>query len=317
MEFHLQSFAKNKKSSSFLQKIKHIGNTWFWKKCKVVVGRDLESNHGVSINIMPLRDELHGGEPGSGAAALLRLHTAEEGDRWMWGWSPNRKLKQRETITGWSPPQDLLTLHLLESVFSELLSFVFSSSFTSMDGSRNVRRFRFHPASFLPICPVTNQLSSPLPPSFPPPGGAACLPSCGWPRSSVLPPLRPLNRRTPPRRLSSYPWPELWTHSNTLMQQRGRGRSREVCGGREVRAVLLDRRLSGSSLSSSSGSSGTASSGMACIWTPGAWGSIRRFSNRRCLNTHTDRQSDSQEAFKQLLHHTKTNRLVSVQLKNG
>lgn len=52
------------------------------------------------------------------------------------------------------------------------------------------------------------------------------------------------------------------------------------------RAVLLDKRLSGSSVSSSTVSSGTASSGMACIWTPGAWGSIRRFSNSRCLNSH-------------------------------
>ena len=47
--------------------------------------------------------------------------------------------------------------------------------------------------------------------------------------------------------------------------------------------VLLEMRLSGSSSSSSPLSSGMASSGMACIWTPGAWGSIRRFSNSRCL----------------------------------
>lgn len=47
--------------------------------------------------------------------------------------------------------------------------------------------------------------------------------------------------------------------------------------------VLLEMRLSGSSSSSSPLSSGMASSGMACIWTPGAWGSILRFSNSRCL----------------------------------
>ena len=46
--------------------------------------------------------------------------------------------------------------------------------------------------------------------------------------------------------------------------------------------VLLEMRLSGSSSSSSPLSSGMASSGMACIWTPGAWGSILRFSWTRC-----------------------------------
>lgn len=47
--------------------------------------------------------------------------------------------------------------------------------------------------------------------------------------------------------------------------------------------VLLEMRFSGSSSSSSPLSSGMASSGIACIWTPGAWGSILRFSNSRCL----------------------------------
>lgn len=52
--------------------------------------------------------------------------------------------------------------------------------------------------------------------------------------------------------------------------------------------VVLDKRLSGSSVSSSILSSGTASSGTACICTPGAWGSILRFSKSRCLKRHTD-----------------------------
>lgn len=42
-------------------------------------------------------------------------------------------------------------------------------------------------------------------------------------------------------------------------------------------------RLLGSSSASSPLSSCTASSGMACIWTPGAWGNMRKFSNKRCL----------------------------------
>lgn len=46
---------------------------------------------------------------------------------------------------------------------------------------------------------------------------------------------------------------------------------------------LLEMRLSGSSPSSSPLSSWTASSGMACICTPGAWGNMRKFSNKRCL----------------------------------
>lgn len=49
-------------------------------------------------------------------------------------------------------------------------------------------------------------------------------------------------------------------------------------------------RLSGSSPSSSPLSSWTASSGMACICTPGAWGNMRKFSNKRCLRV-TDKKS--------------------------
>lgn len=58
--------------------------------------------------------------------------------------------------------------------------------------------------------------------------------------------------------------------------------SRGWLSARGVR-VVLDKRLSGSSVSSSALSSGAASSGMACICTPGAWGSILRFSKSRCL----------------------------------
>lgn len=57
----------------------------------------------------------------------------------------------------------------------------------------------------------------------------------------------------------------------------------DVCKRGRRGGYLLEMRLLGSSSSSSPLSSCTASSGMACIWTPGAWGSMRRFSNRRCL----------------------------------
>lgn len=61
-------------------------------------------------------------------------------------------------------------------------------------------------------------------------------------------------------------------------RRKKRRRGRDKAGG-----LLLEMRLLGSSSSSSPLSSCTASSGMACIWTPGAWGSMRRFSNSRCL----------------------------------
>lgn len=89
--------------------------------------------------------------------------------------------------------------------------------------------------------------------------------------------LRPQSRRTLPRTLSS-------CHERELKVSRFKCNSwRRRLQRRKTGRYLLEMRLLGSSSSSSPLSSCTASSGMACIWTPGAWGSMRRFSNSRCL----------------------------------
>lgn len=99
-----------------------------------------------------------------------------------------------------------------------------------------------------------------------------------WPSFSGLLLPRPQSRRTLPRMLSSCRERGLkvsrWFKCNSWMRR---------LQTRKTGRYLLEMRLLGSSSSSSPLSSCTASSGMACIWTPGAWGSMRRFSNRRCL----------------------------------
>lgn len=99
-----------------------------------------------------------------------------------------------------------------------------------------------------------------------------------WLSFSGLLLLHPQSRRTLPRTLSSCRERGLkvsrWFKCNSWMRR---------LQTRESGRYLLEMRLLGSSSSSSPLSSCTASSGMACIWTPGAWGNMRRFSNRRCL----------------------------------
>lgn len=107
--------------------------------------------------------------------------------------------------------------------------------------------------------------------------------SWSWRRSCDRPHLRPRSRRTPPHTLSSCHERGLSVDREEESDQERQQRNQCFSHMDGVTGYLLEMRLLGSSSSSSPLSSCTASSGMACIWTPGAWGSIRRFSNRRCL----------------------------------
>lgn len=97
--------------------------------------RDLESNYGVVINIMRLRDE-----PGLHAERRVRVMVRVQALLLCSVFTLQREeVRMESTQSESAGEEELLSHHLLESVFSELPSFVFSSSFISVEGRREVR----------------------------------------------------------------------------------------------------------------------------------------------------------------------------------